>query len=328
MGLRLTRSTAGAHIIERLRKVGIVVPGTSITFEYLTGIKRSIFHNVCLMGSWNEQGRYSDTWTTMPMQPFIAEDGCPAWQATVSLDDSQIGWIFHWGVVLDGLHRASIWGIPTEWGPSNSTAQHRDFRLERNGQVIRYRLTHCRRLGANKYFFREDNPPAIRFSVWAPNAQNVETVIGETASGYIWSDGRGVQQSFSMARGADGIWQTDPNNPRLNDFAKWDHQPYMFRVTRNDGSVVYRTDLYSRCQIGGGKHDPEGLGNGWNGTRQDLDGSKSCSVVIDPEQVTKHFRESNWPENEWLREEEFWAHEFDPLRPLPALPAAAARPRR
>ena len=59
--------------------------------------------------------------------------------------------------------------------------------------------------------------------------------------------------------------------------------PYMFRITKDDGRVAYRTDIYSRCQIGSGGRDPENPNPpAWNGTRQDLDGGKSCSVVIDP----------------------------------------------
>ena len=32
------------------------------------------------------------------MEPFTAEDGCPAFRASVQLDDSQIGQTFRWGV--------------------------------------------------------------------------------------------------------------------------------------------------------------------------------------------------------------------------------------
>ena len=48
-----------------------------------------------------------------------------------------------------------------------------------------------------------------------------------------------------------------------------------------------------------------------------LDGSKSCSVVVDPEQVTALFHEGVWPETQWLSEAEFWQDEFDPDRPVP-----------
>lgn len=288
-----------------------------VRFEFRTGIRRSIFRHLRLMGSWDGAGRHSDTWSTQELQPFTAEDGCPAWWGEVELADSERGKAFAWGVVLDSPHRANIWGIPTESGATEGDTRHREFTLLRDGQNECFWLTHCRRLGANKWTVPDQAAPAVRFSVWAPYARRVETVIGETASGYIWPDGRGVRQVFPMRRDDDGIWSTDPADPLLADFAAWDHKPYMFRITREDGSVVYRTDLYSRCQIGSGKQNPEAAGHTWNGTRQDLDGTKSCSVVVDPERVTKHFHEPDFPENEWLAAEEFWANEFDPLRPLP-----------
>ena len=125
-----------------------------------------------------------------------------------------------------------------------------------------------------------------------------------------------------MHRGEDGIWSTRPADAAaLADFAGFDHTPYMFRITKDNGSVAYRTDLYSRCQIGSGKVNPATDPQGWSGRRQDLDGVKSCSVVIDPERVARLFRECRldgqpiecrnggepvWPETQWQTDEEFW----------------------
>ena len=55
-----------------------------------------------------------------------------------------------------------------------------------------------------------------------------------------------------MTRLGDGVWVTDENDPRLADFAEFDHKPYMFRVTKDNGRVVYRADLYSRCRSAAG----------------------------------------------------------------------------
>jgi 1,4-alpha-glucan branching enzyme len=266
------------------------------------------------------------------MTEFSAEDGCPAFRAAVNLDDSQIGQTFRWGVNVDTPQRPNVWGIPTEVNDATSTERYRSFTLDGADQTERYYLTHCRRLGANKLDVDGQPLPAIRFAVWAPNAQDVVTVVGERSGGYIWSDSRnpgdrGITAVYPMGRGDGGLWQTEvtPGSP-LARFVDFDHQPYMFRITKDDGSIAYRTDLYSRCQIGSGDKNPENPRPGeapWNGSRQDLDGSKSCSVVIDPERVAELFAEVDgngrlvWPETRWLSEEEFWQNEFNSERPLP-----------
>jgi 1,4-alpha-glucan branching enzyme len=302
-----------------------------VHFEYLTGLKRRFFIGARLTGGWNGQGRPSDQWTSISMTEFTAEDGCPAFRATVNLDDSQIGQAFPWGVNVDTEQTPNLWGIPTEVNDATSTERSRSFTLRSANQTERYYLTHCRRLGANKLSVDSQAQPAIHFAVWAPYAQNVEVVIGERAGGYIWADSRnpgdrGITTVYPMRQGGGDIWQTavTPGSP-LARFIDFDHQPYMFRVTKDDGSVVYRTDLYSRCQIGSGDKNPENPRSGeppWNGTRQDLDGSKSCSVVVDPERVTELFAEVDgngrrvWPETRWLSEEVFWQDEFNAERPV------------
>ncbi len=251
------------------------------------------------------------------MGAFTAEDGCPAFRATINLDDSQIGQEFHWGVSIDTPQSISVWGIPTEVNDTASAERYRTFTLRGADQIERYYLAHCRRLGANKLFVNRRKTPAIRFAVWAPNARSVELVRGEPVGGYIYNDGRGVTATIPMHRGEDGIWSTSLSEAgEMARFAPFDHTPYMFRITKEDGSVAYRTDLYSRCQIGSGGVNPE-TDPSWSGRRQDLDGSKSCSVVVDPERVTELFSEGVWPETRWLDEDVFWQDEFDPNRPLP-----------
>lgn len=298
-----------------------------IRFEYLTGLRQPFLVNARLTGNWNAQGLRSEQWATVPMEAFTAEDGCPAFRATVNLDDSQIGQAFRWGVNVDTPQRPNVWGIPTEVSDAAVTERYRSFTLRAANQTERYYLTHCRRLGANKLFVAGQAEPAIRFAAWAPNARNVEVVRGEPAGGYIFNDGRGVTATIPMREVEDGIWATAvADAPALASFAGFDHTPYMFRVTREDGSIAYRTDIYSRCQIGSGGKNPDNPEPGeapWDGTRQDLDGAKSCSVVIDPEQVVRPFRQVDangnpiWPETDWVGEDQFWRDEFDPNLPLP-----------
>jgi 1,4-alpha-glucan branching enzyme len=299
-----------------------------VTFEYLTGLRSPFFLNARLSGSWDGSGRYSEQWTTVPMQAFTAEDGCPAFRATVSLDDGQINREFRWGVFVDTPERPNVWGVPTEINDTVSRERYRIFTLGVGPQTQRFYFTHCRRLGANKRTMANRQDPAIRFSVWAPNARNVELVRGEIAGGYIFNNGttfggQPIPPAIPMQPMGDGIWETRPDEAALADFRQFDHTAYMYRITKDDGSVVYRTDIYSRCQIGSGGVDPDAAGAQWSGRRQDLDGSRSCSVVIDPEQVTREFQERDaagnavWPETLRLTEADFWASEFDPARPLP-----------
>lgn len=291
----------------------------SVNINYHVGLVGQIFRNARLVGSWDSGGTYSDAWTEVPMAEGSSESGSQLFRATVQLDENQRGWRFRWGVLLDTPGGANRWGIATEVNDRNSTYRHREFTLAGPDQVEEYHLTHCRRLGANKYLARGQNEPGICFAVWAPNAQAVEMVRGNITSGYIADDGNGATSNlgqFPMVKdAASGTWGIDPTmSQNLARFSDFDHTPYMFRITRDDGAVAYRTDLYSRCQIGSGKSDPKG--SHYTGSRQDLDGSVSCSVVIDPERVMADFNEP-FPQAQWFDANEFWRGEFDPLRPVP-----------
>jgi 1,4-alpha-glucan branching enzyme len=292
-----------------------------VEFEYRTGLRRSFLLAARLSGSWDAHGRRTRQWSApVPMEPFVADDGCPAFRVTLQLDDSQVGESFDWGVAVSTAERADVWGITSEVNATTSTERFRSFVLRPGGQTETYHVTTCRRLGANK-LVHDGQPEAIRFACWAPNAQNVELVIGKGDSGYISSDGDGVVEHYPMHRGADGVWETAVDDaPAFATYQVFDHQPYMFRITREDTSIRYRTDLYSRCQLGSGGKNPEAPRAGealWDGTRNDLDGSKSCSVVIDPERVCELFDEGGWPETRWLPEEDFWRDEYRADRPVP-----------
>lgn len=302
------------------------MPLVPVHFEYLTGLRRPFLVAARVSGNWNAQGREADQWSSASMEAFTADDGSPAFRATVRLDDSQVGQAFRWGVTVSTAEHADLWGIPTEIPDPTATERYRSFTLRAGGQTERYWLTDCRRLGANKVVVA-GQPDGVCFGVWAPNARNVELVRGNRDSGYIWNDGRGVVAAIPMQRGDDGVWTVGPGDaPELADFSQFDHTPYMYRITRDDGSIAYRTDLYSRCQIGSGGKNPDAPREGeapWDGTRTDVDGSKSCSVVIDPDMVCEQFQELDaqgqpvWPEQHWLTQDTFWADEFSANRPLP-----------
>ncbi|BAZ32413.1 alpha amylase, C-terminal all-beta [Cylindrospermum sp. NIES-4074] len=299
------------------------MPTIPVQFNYYTGLKREIFANARLTGSWDENGRYSQQWQSIPMQQITGEDGCPCFQATVELDDSQVGWLFRWGVTVDTQAGSNIWGITTEVNESNSSDRYRCFHLQAtNGsqpQQQSYYLTFARRLGAQKYFLPSQSEPGIQFAVWAPNAEKVEVVFSNQTSGYIADDGSGIDPGigpFPLFRQADGIWQTDiAVSSQLEYFSKFDHIPYMFKITKEGGQIAYRTDLYSRCQIGKGNIDPQG--QPYARSYRELDGTKGCSVVINPETVTRQFEENVYPEIDFMPAAEFWQDEFRDGRTVP-----------
>ena len=190
--------------------------GVAVEFTYHTGLPREIFHDARLVGSWDVAGRYSDVWTEQPMAVIRTADGERGFRATVSLDDSQLGSTFRWGVLLNAPAGANRWAIVAELNDRHSTARHRTFIL-RGAQREDYYLTTCRALGAQKLHPAGRDRPAIRFSVWAPNAQKVEVVFGRIdrvtgRGGYIGDHGEGIDTTaghhgaIELHGSEAGIW--------------------------------------------------------------------------------------------------------------------------
>jgi 1,4-alpha-glucan branching enzyme len=290
----------------------------TVEFQFITGLKRTIFRNARLYGSWDDNGRYSENWTEVLMQEDMGTDGCPIFRASVELDLTDKDKLFKWGVILDGPQGANFWGIPTEVQDSNSVDRYRLFRINNasnTAQIEQYYFTYCRRLGVNKHFAVGSNKPNLRFAVWAPNAQSVEVVFGSITNGYIADDGTGidsVQPVIALSRVDNGIWEGGSQG----DFDTFKSLPYMYRLKNAQGQTVYRTDIFSRSQIGKGDKNP--AKTDWSGTVETLDGTVSCSVVIDPDVVRRDFA-STLPgmQPDLISAEEFWTSEFTSGLPLP-----------
>jgi 1,4-alpha-glucan branching enzyme len=78
---------------------------------------------------------------------------------------------------------------------------------------------------------------------------------------------------------------------------------------------VYRTDIHSRWQAGRGAVDPARAP--WDGDPATLDGTVSCSVVVDQDVVRAEFEPTTTPP-ELVPDEKFWSREFTPGRPVPS----------
>jgi len=290
----------------------------TVEFQFITGLKRAILRNPRLLGSWDGSGRYSDQWTESPMQEEIGTDGCPVFKGSATLDLADKDKIFKWGVLLDGPQGTNFWGMPTELKDVNSTERHRQFQLKGNGsapQVERYYWTYLRRLGANKYSAAGSASPGLRFAVWAPNAQSAEVVFGKPDSGYIADDGTGIDSTrpaIVLSPSADGIWEGGPPG----NFDAFMGLPYMYRIKNAQGQTVYRTDVFSRSQFGRGDINP--AAKAWPGSAETLDGTVSCSVVIDPDVVRRTFASAPAGQKpDLIPAEQFWATEFTSGLPVP-----------
>lgn len=271
-----------------------------VRFSYRPGLPANPFCNVRLAGNWDAAGRIAGDWSFTTMEPATDEDGCPAFAAEVVFDDSAIGAVVRWGVMLDGPLGQNLWGIAREPDDVLSTARELSFTLNDAIHSQTYYLTHCGRFGA----LPRPGSSGIRFSLWAPNARSIDLVFADPAHGYIADDGSGIVQSAAMTAIGGGVWQV-----ALDDFSRHVGRPYMFRVTKDDGTVAFRTDIYSRKQIGAGNTDPKG--QPYSGPPAALDGPPSCSVVCDPRKIGLNSGAE-------VRVDEFWRDEFAPGRPLPA----------
>ncbi len=289
----------------------------AVQFIYLTGLKREIFRNGRLNGTWDGGGMASNVWTETPMEAMLAEDGCLGFRATVEFEESEVGKTFKWGVRVDTTTVANLWAIPTEVGEAASTDRVRKFTLEPAGskQVARYYFTYARRLGARKSFGKGRRvKPNLRFAVWAPNALKVEVVFGDAAHGYIDDAGQGIDPArpvLALKQGADGIWESAV----IPNFDAYEGLAYMYRIRNAQGKTVYRTDLYSREQAGRGVVNPKKAA--WNGEAATLDGTKGCSLIRTLDWVSRDFDTPAGQSAVKVTEEEFWASEFTPGRPVP-----------
>jgi 1,4-alpha-glucan branching enzyme len=270
-----------------------------VQFSYRPGLKSERFKNVRLVGGWDAAGNPASGWSTTPMQLAIDPDGCPCFEAVVTFDDAHIGTSFSWGVRLDGPAGTDLWGIASEVDDPAATAREQSFVLLAGSQTVYYYLTHCHRLGAIALDV-PGSPPGIRFSLWAPNARAADLALADPAHGYVADDGAGASRFLPMTV-QDSVWSVGPTDIQAGT-------PYMFRITKDDGSIAYRTDMYSQKQIGQGQTDPNG--QPYSGPPEALDGPHSCSVVCDPETV--------WLDaNTKVDLAAFWHDEFNPGHPLP-----------
>ena len=300
-----------------------------VRFEYLTGLRRPYFSAARLSGSWDAQGHPAQVWARRRWRRSPPKTAVPAFRATVQLDDSQIGAVFRWGVSVDTARpREPVGGAdrgrrsPARRGAIASSC------LRAGGQTERYYLTDCRWLGANKlYLDGQDRAGGSLCGVGAERAQlSSSSAASARAATSTTTAAASPRPSRCTAATTASGRRTWPTDPALADFGRLPahavHVPH--HQGRRRGRLPHATCSPAARSAAAGRSGscPERRAS-WNGTREDLDGGKSCSVVVDPERVVIPFRQLDangnavWPETEWQTEDEFWADEFDPERPLP-----------
>ena len=286
-----------------------------VTFTFHSGLRRHIFRNVRLSGSWNDGGQYSDQWAVVPMTASPDETGCDAFEASISFDASETGTTFRWGVIGDIVGAPNSWVVRTEVPDQNSSERFRSFILSAGNVKQDYWLATGRRFGAQKCFPPGSASPGIRFAVWAPHAIKAEVVLGPfdvtsgALTGYISDDGAGIDAAapvVPLQPVGDGIWESDiAALANFNDFL---NRLYMYRITNEQGLVTYKVDMFSRNQVGRGHINPGGAH--YTGSYLELDGIVSCSVISDPDQLTESFDDTGIAKKTMIPEEQFWENEY------------------
>lgn len=293
------------------------MPFLLVEFCYEPGLSFAPFDAATLVGSWDAHGGTSpNQWTSKPMTGISTPDGSPAFTATVNFDAAAVGTQFSWGVQVRRAGSSTVWGVFSEVPDERSQDQHRTFTLAPAlpaPQREVYRLSWHRARGAQRRMgLTGAGPDAIAFRAWAPNARAVDVVFGGP-TGYIADDGDGQDTATAplpMVMTGDGVWSCD--QPGFDGFVD---RRYSYRVTRDDRSTNWATDMFSRQQVGTGDFDPRGAH--YSGTPDQLDGRPSCSVVADPSLVFRYPRPVGNPPGARVADSTFWADELNPSRPVP-----------
>ena len=108
-----------------------------VNFTFHSGVKRQLFRNVRLSGSWDTAGRFSNQWTEVPMAASQDGTGCDTFSASVSFDAAQKGTTFQWGVIADIAGAPNTWVVVTEVPDENSSQRYRSFVSRRGRNAAR-----------------------------------------------------------------------------------------------------------------------------------------------------------------------------------------------
>ena len=202
----------------------------SVRFTYLTGLKRRIFRNARLDGSWND-------WAELPMTEITAEDGCPAFTAMVDFHDSEAGTQRHWGVRFDGPGGPNTWAVNLEVHDARVAGPLSPLHPPGAG-TARARSGITSRLAA-AWALRNRTPAGAADARAEIRRMGAERREGRGGLRRVRQrlhrrrrDGhRPLAPGHRPAAGRVGIWESAP----VGDFSRYVGLPYMFRIENAQG---------------------------------------------------------------------------------------------
>lgn len=208
-------------IAERVSSKEATSKRQKVTFIYDPD-GRDTFSEARLIGSWNPDGHFTDSWDSSAQKMTRAEDG--TYRADVYLDPSHQGtWL--WGVLADDSTSKDRWALTSE--------DNQNFTLSPETQNLVYRPTSLNQNGA----VRKGNDLSFRY--WAPHARGVEAVL--------WSaDEEKSEVTLPLTKTPDGHWE----GLLENGWPANDGKLYAYRVSDSKGESRLRVDPYARQRMG------------------------------------------------------------------------------
>jgi hypothetical protein len=100
----------------------------------------------------------------------------------------------------------------------------------------------------------------------------------------------------------------DGPSPRFPSGCIGSASSYSNAARPNELRQTSKVDIFSRNQVGRGANNPNG--GHYTGSYVDLDGIVSCSVVSDPDQLTKDFNDTGFVKRSLIPSGDFWASEY------------------
>lgn len=197
-------------------------PRQTVTFVYDPDGRDSI-KGARLIGSWNPQGDYSDSWKDSGVAMKRHEDG--TYRAEVALDPTHEG-EWQWGIKADGPAGKDRWAVLEE--------DNLRFRLDEETKEVTYRPTNLSLQGAT----RHDNDLSFRY--WAPNARDVRALV--------WDPKESSENSTAipLIKNANGAWSASVKN----GWESANGKVYGYEVVTSDGTQTLAADPYARQRQG------------------------------------------------------------------------------